>query len=153
MKNKTALFLTILLFLIENTRYFWEEEFATVTLLIYLFLSLLYICLIGLIIYFFITSIFEKFKNKHTNWTLGIMAFVLALNFFKPYGLIEDEQFESKNLLIAQRESDANCRTIIKLKANNNFVEEVSCFGIKQTEGEYTIKNDTIFFSNINSVS
>lgn len=77
------------------------------------------------------------------------MTFVLATSYLFPNGLITFATFESDNLLIAQREGAANCMTTLKLKTNNTFTETNVCFGVTQTTGNYSFKNDTIFFEKV----
>lgn len=78
-----------------------------------------------------------------------MLAVVLAAAFFKPAGLIDFEQFEDADILIAQREGVANCMTIFKLKENNKFTEKNICFGLTEIKGDYKLKNDTIYFENV----
>jgi len=52
-------------------------------------------------------------------------------------------------LLIAQAEGAANCVTTFKLKENNKFVERSICFGVSEIKGYYKIKNDTVFFYDV----
>lgn len=92
----------------------------------------------------------EKFSNRNRNWTIGIMAISLGLIFFKPSGIINFDRLEGEDLFIAQREGAANCMTTFKLKPNNKFKERSVCFGVSEARGNYEIKNDTIFFSDVN---
>ena len=39
--------------------------------------------------------------------------------------------------------------TTFKLKKDNKFVERSVCFGVTETKGNYQLKGDTIFFSNV----
>ena len=39
--------------------------------------------------------------------------------------------------------------TTLKLKENGDFVERSVCFGVDKTNGNYELKNDTIWFSNV----
>ena len=77
------------------------------------------------------------------------MSLVIGLTIYKPFGLINFDKIEGKDLLVAQREGAANCMTTLKLKENRNFVERSVCFGVDKTNGTYDLKNDTIWFSNI----
>lgn len=81
--------------------------------------------------------------------TIGIMTLGLGLIFLKPNGLVNFNKLEGEDLLIAEREGAANCMTVFKLKANNKFREKSVCFGVTETKGNYEIRNDTIFFSDI----
>lgn len=75
---------------------------------------------------------------------------ILTLIFFKPFGVIDFEKLEGKDLLIAQSEGAANCLLTLKLKDNNTFTEKSVCFGVTKINGNYKIRQDTIFFENTN---
>lgn len=97
-------------------------------------------------IYFLIK---EKFKDKTRLLSIGLLTAVLTLIFFRPFGLIDFDQLEGDNILIAEREGAANCMTIIKLKDDFTFRERSVCFGVTEIKGEYHLQNDTIYFDNI----
>ena len=92
-------------------------------------------------------SISEKFKSNSRTFLLVVMALVIGLTLYKPFGLIDFDKLEGKDLLVAQREGVANCMTTLKLKEGGIFVERSVCFGIKKTNGKYKLENDTIWFS------
>lgn len=77
------------------------------------------------------------------------MTTVLILTFLKPNGLINFDKLSGNDVLVAQREGVANCMTTIKLKENKTFRERIVCFGVSDIKGTYELKNDTIFFKNI----
>ena len=77
------------------------------------------------------------------------MGLTLGLIFFWPNGIINFEKLEGSDLLIAGREGAANCTTTFKLKANNKFTEKSICFGMSEVRGDYSLKGDSIFFSNV----
>jgi hypothetical protein len=93
----------------------------------------------------------EKFRNKQRRATIIVVAVVIFFVGYRPTGIIDFERFESKDLLIAQREGAANCMTTFKLKKNKRFHERIGCFGVTKTEGQYFIHNDTITFTGIES--
>ena len=92
----------------------------------------------------------ENFSNRNRNWTIGIMAIGLGLVILKPSGMINFDKLEGEDVFIAQREGAANCTTTLKLKQNHQFKERNVCFGVSEVRGNYEIKNDTIFFSDLN---
>lgn len=96
-----------------------------------------------------IIGIKEKFKNKSRIVTIGIIAIILILIFLKPNGLINFDKYNGVDLLVAQREGAANCMTTMTLKENMTFKENNVCFGVTEIKGNYELKNDTIFFKNI----
>lgn len=55
----------------------------------------------------------------------------------------------SKELLVASREGAANCMTVLTLKEDSSFVEKNVCFGRWQVKGNWSLKGDTILFSNV----
>ncbi|WNM20323.1 hypothetical protein [Flavobacterium capsici] len=149
MKSKLWLTLTVLLFLVVNTSYFWMGKFGSLALPVFIILILVFLVLCFALLQQFYFLIKDNFKDRNKNLTIGLMCTLLVLTFFKPKGIINFESFESKAVLIAQREGVANCMTILKLKENNRFKERVVCFGISEVTGNYRIKNDTIFFNDI----
>ncbi|MFT5914011.1 MAG: hypothetical protein ACI81T_000498 [Bacteroidia bacterium] len=75
------------------------------------------------------------------------LLIVLVLIYYKPYGLIDFEKFESKNLLVAEREGVANCFTTLKLKEDSTFIEKTTCFVVNEIKGTYRQNGETIIFS------
>lgn len=82
-------------------------------------------------------------------FSIGLLLIVLILTFIKPFGIIDFEKFESKNILIAEREGVAGCSMTLKLKENKKISAKSVCFGMTETIGKYEIKNDTIYFYDI----
>lgn len=93
----------------------------------------------------------EKVGNNQRYVTIAVTALVILLVGYRPFGMINFERFESKDLLIAQREGVANCMTTFQLKENKRFRERSVCFGVTTKEGQYSIHNDTITFSDVRS--
>ena len=149
LKNKSLIITTILLFLVVNLNHFWEGKLGILAFPVFIFLALVFLILAIIGIIQIGKSINEKFVNKTRNWTIGIMLIGLGLIFIKPGGIINFDRLEGENLFIAQREGAANCMIILKLKTNNKFKERSVCFGVSEVRGDYEIKNDTIFFSNV----
>jgi hypothetical protein len=149
MKRYSLVIPVVIFFLIINTLYFWESKLGGYAMLLTLLLIITYIILSVSLFYQFYLAIREKFANRSRLIISGIVATVLILSFFYPFGVINYQKFEAKDLLIAGREGVANCNTTLKLKANNNFIEQSVCFGVYEVHGRYSIKGDSIFFSNI----
>jgi hypothetical protein len=76
------------------------------------------------------------------------MAFCLILILIKPQGLINFDNLQGKDWIVAQSEGAANCTSTLKLKNNGKFIYESICFGMYKTKGKYKISNDTIYFEN-----
>lgn len=149
MKNKGLLITTIIFFLVVNTAYYWEGKLGFFAIPALFILAIIYLALgVALIrqIFFWIK---EQFKDKTRLINIGILMAVLTLTFLKPLGLIDFDKLEGENVLVAEREGAADCRTIIKFKDNFTFKEQNICFGITETKGNYHLQNDTIYFDNV----
>lgn len=147
MKHKQLIIITVIFFLLINTTYFWEGKLDTVAMLTSLILVLFYLVLAGLLFrqVFFIVK--EKFTDKSRIAVTAGLLVILILTLLKPSGLIDFDRLSGKDLLIAQREGNANCTTTLKLKSNNKFSEKRICFGVTEIKGVYKLKGDTIFFN------
>lgn len=149
MKNKALITTTIVFFLIVNLKHFWEGKMGGIAFLMFIFLTIVFFVLAIICVVQIGIGFREKFVNKHRNWTIGVMILGLGLVFLKPNGIINFDQLEGEDLFVAQREGVANCMTIFKIKPNNQFKERAVCFGISEARGNYFIRNDTIFFSEV----
>jgi hypothetical protein len=149
LKNKVLIISTLFFFLIINTNYFWEGKLGIVAFPVFLILVLVFIVLSILLLNQFVKGIKEKFSDKSRIVTIGIVSIILILTFIKPNGLINFDKFNGTDILIAQREGAANCMTTIKLKENMTFRERSVCFGVTEIKGTYELRNDTVFFENI----
>ena len=90
-----------------------------------------------------------RFKERQRFFVIALLTTVLALTFFKPFGLIDFDRLEGTDILVAQREGAANCMTTFKLKENHKFTERIVCFGVTHIKGNYKLINDTIYFENV----
>jgi len=149
LRDKGLLISTLLLFLIVNTNYFWEGKLGLVAFPVFLILAFTFIVLSILLLGQVIKGLKEKFSDKTRNIKIGIITVMLVLIFLKPNGLINFDRLNGNDILIAQREGAANCMTTLKLKENMTFKERSVCFGVSEIKGTYELKNDTIFFKNI----
>ncbi len=149
MKNKGLFITTIIFFLTINSTYYWEGKLGIFAFPAFSILVVVYFGLtIALVrqIYF---TVKEKFTNKPRLLTIGLLTIVLALTFFKPFGLIDFDKLEGENILVAQREGAANCMTTLKLKNDFTFKERNVCFGVTEIIGPYKISNDTVYFESV----
>lgn len=149
MKYKKLIIASIIFFLLINTQYYWEGLTGFLAFFIFLFLFLTYLYLSVILIRFIYFAIREKLKDKERNYSIVILGTILALIFFFPRGLVDFNKFEGKDILIAEGEGAASCKTTFKLKENNKFTERTVCFGVTETKGKYIQKGDTIFFNSI----
>jgi len=149
LKNKGLLITTIIFFIIVNTTYYWEGKFGLFAFPAFLVLVVVYLGLaISFVILIFL-AVKEKLVYKSRLLLIGLLTIVLALTFYKPFGLINFDKLEGDNLLIAEREGAANCKTTLKLKDDFTFRERTVCFGITEIKGNYHLQNDTIYFDNV----
>ena len=145
-KNKALIITATVFFLIINTSYFWVDKIGIWGFFMCLPLIIIYFILVVFLIIQLCFAIKEKFKQKFRIFNIGILTVVVFLTFLFPTGIINFENFESKDLLIARRKGVASCSAIIKLKENLTFVEKEICFGVYEKKGTYHIFNDTIYF-------
>lgn len=146
MRNyKFLLFGTLSLFLLINTRYYWEGILGPGVILFGLVLLALFITLLAGFVSQLYYTIKERFSNRKRTYLTIIMAFALTMVIAMPGGII-NERFESKDVFVAESEGPANCTTTFSLKENNEFYVKDICFGIYRSHGNYAVKNDTIKF-------
>lgn len=75
------------------------------------------------------------------------MSLCLILIIIKPNGIIDFDQLEGEDRIVAQAEGAANCTSRLKLKDSEKFTFESICFGIEKSKGEYKIIKDTVYFT------
>lgn len=148
-RNKFIIGIAIGFFLLVNTSDLWADDLGFYAMIFSIMLFLTFIGLTIILIIQLFYSIKERFKKRERNLTAGILISVLILTVFMPFGLVNFKKFESKDILVAQREGVANCTVTLKLKVNNEFTFSNICFGTTMTKGEFTIGGDTIYFQNI----
>lgn len=149
MQRKIIVSFIIIFFIIINLTYFWETKFGSISMPIFVILMGVFFVLVLVLLQQIILAIRENFRLSSRNSLIVFMAIILALIYCHPNGIIDFEQWEGKDVLIAQREGNANCMTTFKLKQNHNFVEKRVCFAFSKITGKYEIRNDTIFFSEV----
>jgi len=106
----------------------------------------LWFIILGIALYQIIKLAFEKPKHYQRLIFIGVIIILNFLSLAEPIGLIDWEKYESQNILVADREGTANCRTILKLKADNKLKYISRCFGVDFHLGTYRFKNDTLHF-------
>ena len=149
MKNKGLIATTLIFFILVNTSYYWEVKLDFFAFPVFLLLFLIFIGLSIALIRLIYFSFKDKFKDKKRILAIILISTILVVTFLKPFGVIDFEKFEAKNILIAEREGVAGCMMTLKLKENNRFTAKDICFGISETKGKYTFRNDTIYFEDI----
>ena len=145
LKRKKSISILILIFFgIWFFQYFLSYVPGAFTIGVLLIGLSLWIVILGIALYQIIKLALEKSKYYQR---LIYVAVIFILNFIslaKPMGLIDWEKYEGENLLIADREGTANCRTILKLKPKNKFKYISRCFGVDFHMGTYKFANDTL---------
>ncbi len=152
MKQKGLFITTILFFIIINTNYYWEGKLGFFAFPVFFLLMIVYLVLGFLLLRQLFFAFREKFTNKQRLVIIGILVVVLTATYLKPYGLINFDKLQGKDLLFAEREGAANCMTTLKLKENNIFTERSVCFSVKEVKGIYELKGDTVYFKDIGFV-
>ncbi len=149
MKSKIWLASSLVFFLIVNTHYFWIGILGVYSLIAYLILFVIFITLFVILGWHIYLSIRNNFNNNQHLILIATMLTILTSAAFRPFGLINFQNFEGKELLTAKREGVANCMTTLKLMESKKFIDKSVCFGITEIRGDYSVNGDTIFFKNI----
>jgi hypothetical protein len=148
-KQKILLISVLIFFIIINTQYYWEAKLGLYSIPFLLILLLAYLSFIILLLRQIFLAINEKLVNNYRNGVIVVIILVLVITFFKPRGIIDFDKLNGDYVLIATREGAANCMTTLKLNKEMEFRELINCFGTSEIKGKYEIKNDTIFFKNV----
>ena len=139
----------VLFFCLINTSALWINNLDFYAMIASTFLFLVFIGLfITLSVQLFL-SVKEQFQRRERNIVLGVLITILLLTFIMPFGLSNFKSFESKDVLIAQREGVANCTITLTLKENGEFVSSNICFGASETKGNYSMVGDTVLFEKV----
>lgn len=149
MKRKTLIISTILFLLIVHTSYFWEGRLGIWFVPTVLILVIAGFALVVSLVAQIYLATREKFAERPRLIVIGLLTVVVTLTWFFPHGLVTDELLNGRTLLIATREGAANCRTTLNLKKNKTFYERSVCFGVTEIRGEYHVRTDTVFFTNV----
>jgi len=145
---KRLIILSSVFFLVVQTSWFWELWLGFLSVLLFPVLIIVFMTLAGLFISHLVMLIKERFRNRQRLIVAAVLFVVTGTTFLRPQGIIDFDRLAGKNLLIAEREGAANCKTVLKLKDNNTFVERSFCFNATEVKGTYTVKGDTILFKN-----
>jgi hypothetical protein len=148
-KNKGLLAAAIIFFLIVNTTYYWQSKLGLLAMPAFFILVLVFLVLSVALINQLYLGFNDNFRDRGRIVTIGLLAIVLLLTFLEPVGIINFEKFEADDVLVVQREGAANCTTTLKLKENMKFTEKNYCFGVTEITGDYEVRNDTVYFRNI----
>ena len=146
MKKYIISIYSILLLVIVNTSFFWENLPGIFDLIISGLTFICFIVLFFVSISQIIKGFKEKFKNQIRIINICISSIVLVLIYIYPFGFMNFEKIiYDDNLLFTQYEGVANGTISLKFKKDNVFIEKSVFFGVENNIGKYEIKNDTIF--------
>ena len=148
MKNNNVTVAAVLFFIFINTSYFLENLLGVWVMPLTIFAFIIFLLLFVVLLTQTAKAINEKFQSKDRNLVVGLLAVVIGLTIVKPSGLIDYDEMDGNDVLIARREGISECIILIKLKADGHFVKKASCFSTDRYTGDYAVKNDTIWFSN-----
>lgn len=101
-KKNAILIFAMAVFILINTAYFWDGYFGPWGILIDLMLFITYI---ALIVYLCIKIYKGKSRSAYFIHKTCLTILLLGLIAYRPFGIINFEQFEAKDLLIARYES------------------------------------------------
>jgi uncharacterized protein with PQ loop repeat len=146
MKKYIISIYSILLLVIVNTSFFWENLPVIFDLIILGLTFISFIVLFLVSISQIIKGFKEKFKNQIRIINICISSIVLVLIYIYPFGFMNFEKMiYDDNLLFARYEGVANGTVSLKFKKDNVFIEKSVFFGVEYNIGNYQIKNDTLF--------
>jgi hypothetical protein len=146
MKKYIISIYSILLLVIVNTSFFWENLPGIFDLIISGLTFICFIVLFFVSISQIIKGFKEKFKNQIRIINICISSIVLVLIYIYPFGFMNFEKIiYDDNLLFTQYEGVANGTVSLKFKKDNIFIEKSVFFGVENNIGKYQIKNDTLF--------
>lgn len=147
-KKKALGIVSVIFFLLVHSMGLWEGYSRLFSFVALPLFALTYLILTLLLLREIINAIYLKFASKRQNITIILLLAVLGLTAWRPFGIINFSSFEAKAVLIAQREGVASCTETLYLKENGRFRHRSVCFGIQENTGDYTLANDTVYFSN-----
>ena len=152
MRSRTVIIISIIFFTLVNTSYFieklpglWDILIAIITTLGFLVLGII---LIGQLYKLFK----EKLGDKSRIISTIVLIITLTVTSIFPLGVINYEDLQGEDLLVASLEGVANCQTVLKIKKNNKFIQTSLCFGVDKWNGTHQIVGDTIKLNYIDTV-
>lgn len=145
MKQKILIGCALAFFLAIQFLYFWELRRGISFSLMFFMLAAFSV--LGVIwIYKFMKAARDNFRHRRRNVMLFIVGLVLLATLFKPFGLIDYENFDGTDVLVATENNRDGCNRSLKLKDNHTYVQVFTCFSISKDRGTYIQNGDTVFF-------
>ncbi len=145
MKDKYVI-TSIALFVLIQTSYFWEKWIGFLLFPISLLIIVTFIVLVVNLFSKLWALLKNKFRNKKLLSSFIIQAVILPLTIFFPFGMINFNDFEAKDIILAFREGVGGCGSHLKFKVDKTYIDKEVCFGSFERSGKYEIKGDTITF-------
>lgn len=127
MRNKTLFIITVIFFLLVQSRYYLENVITTdgfpfMEIVSVFVLFLVFIILVISFLFQVEKAFKEKFNNRSRLYLITFMLFVFIVTVWRPFGLVDFEKPEGKDVFVASAEGSAKCNSILKLKDNKQFV-------------------------------
>src|SRR5690554_1347475 len=115
-RSKLIIGISLAFFLLVNTSDLWTDDLGFYAMIFSIILFLTFIGLTIILVIQLFYAVKERFKKRERNLTTSVLVLVLILPVFMPFGIVNFKKFESKDILVAQREGVANCTVTLKLK-------------------------------------
>jgi len=151
-KYRQEIVITVVLFLIVYTSYYWAGLIHFFALILYFINRLVFLILLIVLIFHIVKAFKENFAKFDRNMFVLIMSVFLVLIAVK-LSVKSDKMsynlFHGKDILLAKYRSVEGCEKTIRLKPNNRFKFTFQCFMTFDTRGKYELRNDTIYFSDL----
>lgn len=146
MKGQKKISILILMFIgIWFFQYFLSYIQGAIPLLSILLGLFLWLSLLLTAIGQMIILLLEQRKHYRRLFFITIIIFANSISFINPQGIVDWESYEGENLLVAKREGTVGCQEIIKLRRGNRFKYSNICFGTQFLQGNYQLKEDTLW--------
>jgi hypothetical protein len=146
-KQKILIGCALVFFLSIQFLYFWELR-RGISFSVMFFLVVTFAVLGAVWIYKVVKAARHNFRHRNRNIMLIIVGLVLLATMYKPFGLIDYENWNSCDVLVAVEKNAVNCNRTLRLKDNFTFTQIFSCFSISKDRGTYTRRGDSVFFTN-----
>lgn len=142
---KILLGLALSLFVITQIQPFLD--LGIITLFLFVIELIIFIALIILVIIGWYKT--SNYPSKSHKIVLVSILVLMGLIIYKPRGFITDELIYGEDVLYANSEGVASCTQSLSFKKDGKFLNKSVCFGTNREVGNYTYRNDTIYFDSL----
>ena len=144
--KKSIAWSSMLFFFLVQTSWFWMRGPALFSFLMMWILPLGFLGLSAVAAYQLFLWIRSRFTEVNQLRQVLLVVPVLALTALFPLGLIDFSRWESPDIMTFRFEGTMR-QNLLKIKANNRFVERESSFlTVREYPGRYTRSGDTLVF-------